>query len=225
MNIEIKYKPGFSMAVLTLSSGEQIRTEAGAMVSKTTNIDMRTEKATRGSILKSLKAAFLGGESFWMNIFSVNSGKGELRLAPTLPGDIELTELKDNTIYVQSTSFLAAETTVVLDTKFQGLKGFISGESLFFLKLSGRGKVLLSSYGGIEKKKVHDAFIVDTGHIVAFEETLNYEIRKFGGWKNFFLGSEGLVARLSGEGHVWIQSRNVPVLGHWLRSVLPPKKK
>ncbi|MDH4262620.1 MAG: TIGR00266 family protein [Spirochaetia bacterium] len=225
MKIDIKYKPGFAMACVTLDADDKIRAEAGTMVAKSANVNMKTEKASRGGVLKSLKAAFFGGESFWMNIFSTNGTKGEVKLAPTLPGDIILEELDNSTIFVQSTGFLGAEDSIDIDTKFQGLKGFFSGESLFFLKLSGKGKVLLSSYGGIEKRNVSGSFIVDTGHIVAFDESLNYKIEKFGSWKSFLIGGEGLVARFSGHGNVWIQSRNVPQLGQWLRATLPPKKK
>ena len=225
MKIDIKYKPGFAMATVMLNEGERIRTESGTMVAKSANVDMNTEKSSRGGMLKSLKAAFFGGESFWMNIFSTRNGKGEVKLAPTLPGDIIEEELDNNTLFVQSTGFLAADALIDIDTKFQGLRGFFSGESLFFLKLSGKGKVLLSSYGGIEKRAVNGTFIVDTGHIVAFDETLNYQIQKFGTWKSFLIGGEGLVAKFSGHGHVWIQSRNVPLLGQWLRDALPPKKK
>jgi len=224
MKIDIKFKPGYAMATISLKEGDKIRAESGAMVAKSANVDMITEKTSRGGVLKSLKAAFFGGESFWMNLFSVKNGKGEVMLAPTLPGDIIEEELNNNVLYVQSTGFLAADAAIDIDTKFQGLRGFFSGESLFFLKLSGQGKILLSSYGGIEKRNVNGTFIVDTGHIVAFDETLNYQVTKFGSWKSFLIGGEGLVARFTGHGNVWIQSRNVPVLGQWLRNSLPPKK-
>lgn len=222
MNIQVLYKPSYSVAKVNLSSGESIKAEAGALMSMSSHIQMQTSKAQSGGIFKSLKAAFLGGESFWMNTFSA-SQPGEVLLAPTLPGDIENLEL-NGTIFIQSSSFLAAKPEIDIDTKFQGLKGFFSGESLFFLKLSGRGPVLISSYGGIEVLDVEGEFIVDTGHIVAFEEGLQYEITKFGGWKSFFLGGEGLVARFKGRGRLWLQSRNVPSLGAWFRSELPPRK-
>ncbi|MDH4199859.1 MAG: TIGR00266 family protein [Spirochaetia bacterium] len=224
MEIQLKYKPGFAMALVTLNEGEKIRAEGGAMVGISTNINMVTEKASRGGILRSLKAAFLGGENFWMNVFSSTDGKAEIKLAPTLPGDIIECDLNNGTLYAQSTCFLAADSSIDIDTKFQGLKGFFSGESLFFLKLSGTGKLLLSSYGGIEKISVQGSFLVDTGHIVAFDNTLNYQIIKFGGWKSFFFGGEGLVARFTGNGNLYIQSRSVPEFGRWLRDALPPKK-
>ncbi|PJZ70156.1 TIGR00266 family protein [Leptospira perolatii] len=224
MKISLLYKPSYCVAKVDLASGESIKAEAGAMMSMSSGMNIETHKAQKGGLLKSLKAAFLGGESFWMNTFTANQA-GEVLLAPTLPGDIENVNLNGKTVFVQSSSFLAASPSIDIDTKFQGLKGFFSGESLFFLKLSGNGDLLISSYGGIETLDVEGDFIVDTGHIVAFEEGLNYKITKFGGWKSFFFGGEGLVARFQGKGKLWIQSRNVPGLGAWFRSELPPKKR
>lgn len=224
MKIDIKYKPSFAQANVTLDAGESIKAESGAMVAKTDNISIETHKAQKGGLLKSLKTALLGGESFWMNTFSAQGSAGEVKLAPTLPGDIAQVELSHQTLYVQSSSFLASDPAIEMDTQFQGIKGVFSGESLFFLKLSGSGPLLLASYGGIDTIDVDGTFIVDTGHIVAFEDSLNYTVTKFGGWKNFFLSGEGLVLKFSGTGRVWIQSRNVPSLGKWLRWNLPPKK-
>lgn len=224
MNIEILSKPSYSFAKVLLNGGESIKAESGSMMSMSSGITIQTHKAQQGGFLKSLKAAFLGGESFWMNTFTASSGNGEVLLAPTLPGDVDKIDLS-GTVYVQSSSFLASSPNIEMDTKFQGLKGFISGESLFFLKLSGNGPLLISSYGGIDVLNVDGEMIVDTGHIVAFDEGLNYEMTKFGGWKSFFLGGEGFVARFKGRGRVWIQSRNVPSLGSWFRDQLPPIKR
>ncbi|MCC5814938.1 MAG: TIGR00266 family protein [Leptospira sp.] len=224
MNIELQYKPAYAIARVNLSAGESVKAESGAMVSMSSNVKIKTGRAQSGSLLKSLKVMALGGESFWMNTFTAENNPGEVILAPTLPGDVQKLDLQ-GTVFVQSTSFLASEIGIELDTKFQGMKGFFSGESLFFLKCSGRGALILSSYGGIEEIDVDGEIIVDTGHIVAFEEGLNYRIQKFGGWKSFFLGGEGLTMRFSGKGKMWIQTRNTPDLGKWFREVLPPIQK
>ncbi|MES0490990.1 MAG: TIGR00266 family protein [Leptospirales bacterium] len=224
MKIDIKFKPSFAQATVTLDDGEGIKSESGAMVAKSDNVSIETHKAQKGGLFKSIKSALLGGESFWMNTFTANNGSGEVKLAPTLPGDIAQVDLANQTLFVQSTGFLASTPAIEMDTKFQGLKGFFSGESLFFLKLSGTGPLLLSSFGGIDVMDVDGTFIIDTGHVVAFEDSLNYEVTKFGGWKSFFLGGEGIVAKFKGNGKVWIQTRNVPGLGKWLRSNLPPKR-
>lgn len=224
MNIDIEYKPSYALASVSLAAGEKIKAEGGAMVSKTPNVGIETGKASKKSgLLKSLKASVFGGESFWMNTFTAENGNGEVTLAPTLPGDITKLPL-NGTLFVQSSSFLAGPADLEFDTKFQGMKGFLTGESLFFLKLSGSGEVLLSSYGGIEEIEVKDSMIVDTGHIVAFSEGLEYKVKKFGGWKSFLFSGEGLILEFTGNGKIWIQSRNVSGFGKWLGQMLPPKK-
>ena len=223
MKVEIKYKPSYSLAVVDLEQNENIKAESGAMVSKSSNVTIETSKAQKGGFLKSLKSAILGGESFWMNTFTASGSAGQVTLTPTLPGDIAQINL-NGTVFVQSSSFMASSPALEIDTKFQGLKGFFSGESLFFLKISGNGPLMLSSYGAIEEMAVNGEFIIDTGHIVAFDETLQYKVKKFGGWKSFFFGGEGLVAYFTGSGRIWVQSRNVPALGAWFSKDLPPRK-
>jgi uncharacterized protein (TIGR00266 family) len=224
MNIDIKYNPSYAMALVQLADGEQIQAEGGAMMSMSPNVSIETHRATKkGGLLKSLKAAFLGGESFWMNTFTARGGGGEVALAPTLPGDLKLIQCA-GTVFVQSSSYLAGSPALEIDTKFQGMKGFFSGESLFFLKVSGNGPLLISSYGGIEEIQVQGEIIVDTGHIVGFQEGLEYQIRKLGGWKSFFLGGEGLVCHFRGSGRLWVQSRNIPAFTKWLSEKLPPKQ-
>ncbi len=224
MKIDIKYNPSYAMAIVGLDAGEQCLAEGGAMVSKTTNIGIETHRAAKGKgLLQSLRVGLLGGESFWMNTFTATGGPGEVTLAPTLPGDVKKIDVT-KTVFVQSSSFLGGAAGLNIDTQFQGLKGFFSGESLFFLKISGSGPLLIASYGGIEELNVSGELLVDSGHIVAFEEGLAYQIKKVGGWKSFFLGGEGLVCNFKGSGRVWIQTRNVPSLTSWLRAKLPPKK-
>ena len=91
---------------------------------------------------------------------------------------------------------------------FKVLKVFFSGESLFLLKASGEGDFWFSSYGAIIEIPVEGNYIVDTGYIVAFEDTLNYNVEMINGlsWKNLktgILGGEGLVCRFTGEGSLW----------------------
>ncbi len=230
MQIVIKHKPSYAIANIQFALNENIVAEAGTFVSKTDNISMETSMGygkNKGisAFFKRVKTTFLGGESFFLNTFTCNeNADNELNLAPTLPGDVLHIPMSQHTLFIQSASFLATTTGIDLDTKFQGLKGFFSGESLFFLKAEGSGELLISSYGGIECLDVTSSLIVDTGHIVAFESTLDYTIKKFAGWKSFFLGGEGLVANFRGHGKVWIQTKNTADLGGWLRRVLPPKR-
>ena len=106
---------------------------------------------------------------------------------------------------------------VKTDTKFQGAKGFFSGESLFFIRLycGGQpGRIWFNSFGAMKVLPIQPGQVitVDTGHVVAFDDTVSYEIGKVGGMKSFMFGGEGVVMHFSGQGRVWIQTRNLASL-------------
>jgi uncharacterized protein (TIGR00266 family) len=89
-----------------------------------------------------------------------------------------------------------------------------SGESLFWLRMAGNGPLVLSGFGAIYTIDVDGEYIVDTGHILAFEESLNFAISKAGSsWVASFLGGEGLVCKFSGRGKIWCQSHHAPAFG------------
>ena len=97
----------------------------------------------------------------------------------------------------------------------------ISKEGLFWLKVKGTGTVVINSFGAIYPIFVDGEHIVDTGHIVAFEETLNFSLTKAGkSWISSILGGEGLVCKFNGKGTVWVQSHNSSSFGSILGSKL-----
>jgi conserved hypothetical protein TIGR00266 len=170
----------------------------------------------------------LGGESLFVSEFTATGKPGQLFVSPGVPGDIQHYYLNGNSLIVQSSGFVASSPTVTIDTKFQGFKGFFSGESLFLIKASGSGDFWFSSYGAIVEIPVDGDYVVDTGYIVAFEDTLNYHVEIMGGlsFKNLktgILGGEGLVCRFQGQGRLWIQSRNLLPLLNFLNSFRPVK--
>jgi uncharacterized protein (TIGR00266 family) len=92
------------------------------------------------------------------------------------------------------------------------------------LKATGTGPLVFNSFGAIKEVVVDGEFIVDTGHIVAFEDGLKFTVNKFGGgWKSFIFGGEGLVCTFSGRGRLWIQTRNATGFGREVGSKLPPR--
>ena len=146
-------------------------------------------------------------------------------LAPASPGDIlELDLEAGRTLMVQSSCYLASTPEVTLDTKWGGAKGFFSGTGLFLLKLTGPGRVWITSFGAMAKQDVELQYVVDTGHIVAFEETLEYRISKVGGLKSLFFSGEGLVARFSGTGALYVQTRDPGKLASLLHPFRPVEK-
>jgi uncharacterized protein (AIM24 family) len=118
---------------------------------------------------------------------------------------------------------VAAAPAVDVDTKWGGGRTFFSGEGLFLLRCSGTGDMLVSSYGAIERRVLAagEELKIDTGHIVAFTEGINYKVEKVGGWKSTLLSGEGLVATFSGPGELWMQSRSPSDFVGWLIPQLP----
>ena len=104
--------------------------------------------------------------------------------------------------------------------------GFFSGESLFFIRVystEGVGTVFYNSYGAIKKVEVEPGMelVVDTGHLVAFGEGVEYSIGKVGGIRSLVAGGEGLVMKFRGTGEVWIQTRNLASLADKIIPFLP----
>ncbi|MEM6730836.1 MAG: TIGR00266 family protein, partial [Myxococcota bacterium] len=223
-------RPAHSLAVVNLEGGESIRAEAGAMVSMSSNVQVETDgpmSKRSGGFLKGLKRAFLGGESFFTNLYKVPAaGGGEVTLAPSLCGDMVVHDLPaGEELLIQGSSYVAAPDSVSIDSKWQGFKGFFSGESLFFLKASGQGPVLLNAFGAIETIDLDGELIVDTGHLVAFSSGLTYEISKASkGLIATFLSGEGLVLRFRGKGRLYVQTRNPSEYGSSVGRQLPPRQ-
>ena len=222
LNVDVRFSPSFAMANVKLNQGEGLQAEAGAMTGMSGGIEITTK--AQGGLLGGLKRSVLGGESFFINTFSASAGPGEVIVAPALPGDIIHMPLDGSkAIMVQSGSWLAGEASVTIDTKWGGAKTFFSGEGLFLLRCSGAGDMLVASYGAIFEMDLAagESYKVDTGHIVAFEEGIGYEVNKVGGWKSTILSGEGLVATFTGPGKLWQQSRSPADLIGWLTAKLP----
>jgi uncharacterized protein (TIGR00266 family) len=220
MESEIRHRPAYALLDLDLAAGESVTAEAGAMVSQSPGVEVSTESS--GGLLDSLKRSVLGGESFFLNTFTASEA-GTVTLAPPLPGDVVEHDLDDETLYVQSGSYLAAETDIEMDTEFGGGRTFFGGEGLFLLRLDGIGRSFLSSYGAIETVDLAagEEHVVDTGHIVAFEGTADFDVRRVGGLKSTLFSGEGLVCQFSGPGRVWLQTRSQDALLSWLIPRLP----
>ena len=213
MQFEIQNKPDFASLHVVLDEGEQIVTESGAMMGMSPDIDMKTNM--KGGLFAAAKR-FVGGESIFLNTYTATAAGQRLDIAPASPGDMEHLSLSGPAVMVQSGSFCASTNGVTLDTKWGGAKTFFGGEGLVMLKCSGQGDLWFATYGAIHPVDVDGSYIVDTGHIVAFEESLSFNIRKVGGLKSLFFSGEGLVCHFSGTGRLWLQTRNVPALASFL---------
>ena len=216
MEVDLFHQPGNAVARVRLAPGAVCTAEGGAMISMNgdTDVTTSTHKKGSGGILKGVKR-LVAGESFFLNHFTARERGSELLFGPTLPGDMLVHTLQEEeTLIVQSGSYVASEESVDIDLSWQGFKTLFAGESLFWIHLRGPGVVILSSFGALYPIRVDAEHIVDSGHIVAFEETLEFNLSKAGqSWIQSFLGGEGLVARFKGTGTVWCQSHSAHSFG------------
>ena len=224
MRTSIEFDPSFSLLTVELDPGESIKAETGAMVAQS-GVNMKTGMGG-GGLFGGIRR-MIGGESFFLNTFTGEASGGWVSLAPPSPGDIGSFDLQPGTnLFIQGSSFLACTENVETDTQFQGFRGFFSGESLFFIRSyaeRGSGTVFYNSYGAIKQVPVTPGqeLVVDTGHLVAFSDDVEYSIGKVGGIGSMIAGGEGLVMRFRGNGHVWVQSRNLASLADKLTPFLP----
>jgi uncharacterized protein (TIGR00266 family) len=228
MRYQILYQPSYSLVVVQLEQGEAIMAESGAMVSMSATVRLEAKMAG-GGLFGALKSA-AGGESIFRTTYIADSGPGEVTFAPSTVGDIMPVTMQGSRFFVQPGSYLAGDPS--FNISVQGsMRGMLSGEGLFLLTVEGTGLLLLSSFGAIHAKELAagEEYIVDTGHIVAFESGVQYRIEKatgktqgVGGFLKGMVQSamagEGFVCRYRGPGRIYIQTRQ---LGSFVSQLIP----
>lgn len=213
----IEGRPDFSFLTVQIPANQTLKVEASAMATMDTNLEMKTKM--RGGLSR-----LLTGESIFVNEFTAANAPGSIGIAPGAPGDLEHVYLDGDTIYLQSSGFVASGMGVTLDSKWQGLKGFFTGEGLFLIKCSGKGDLWFNTYGAMFCVNVSGSYVVDTGHIVAFTDGLQYEVGRIGGYKSLFFSGEGFVCRFRGQGKVWVQTRKLGAFASWVWPFRPVER-
>ncbi len=221
MNFEIEKSPAYSVLKVMLEPNENVVAEAGAMMAMKGDVTVKTK--TAGGLIRGLIRRLTVGETVFLNTFIAGSGGGTLWLAPNVPGDIQYVKLEGKGLIVQDTSYLAHHGNIEYQLRWRGLRGLLAEGNLIWLRLYGQGGVWVNSYGGILTKKLDEGerITADNFHLVAFDDTIDFSIKKFGGWKSFFLGGEGIVVELRGPGTVYMQTRVLPPLAEALSRFLP----
>jgi uncharacterized protein (TIGR00266 family) len=218
---EILHQPAFALAVVRLEAEQSILAEAGAMVSMSANVELQSQM--KGGLMGAFKRA-VGGESAFVSTFTARGGPGEVTFAPGSPGDVAAIEMNSQQFYVQSSSYLAGDAGLTVDTRWGGAKSFFGGEGLFVLQVTGTGLLLLSSFGAIHRKQLAagERYVVDTGHLVAWEGTTQYILRKAAaGFFRSMLSGEGIVAEFTGPGELLIQTRNLAAFAGLMKPFFP----
>jgi len=220
---DIYSRPSFSTLIFHLQQGQSVTAEPGALMYMHRTIEIQTH--SRGGVLKGLKVMALGGESFFVNTFVASQGPGDLALVPPTMGDIIPINLQGFGMVVQDTAYLANTQGVNIDTKWAGLKGFLAEKQFVMLHVSGNGTVFLNSFGSIIQRDLQpgEVMCVDNGHIVAYSDNMQVNIRTVGGLKSTVLGGEGYVVDLTGPGRVILQTRTLPWFAQSLARYLPQR--
>ncbi|MBD1925727.1 TIGR00266 family protein [Trichocoleus sp. FACHB-90] len=216
MKYEIRYKPAFASVFVTLNPGDSLTAEAGAMTSMDAQLSIKTEFS--GGFISGLLKKFFGGESLFVNVFTNNSQQPlQLVLTQSTIGDIVCIDLRGGReICFQPGAYIAHTPGVNMGVQWAGFKSWLSGEGLFKLKLNGQGQVFFGAYGGITQKRIYGEFVVDSGHLVAYEPGIKMNIGLAGGLLGSVTSGEGLVNRLTGQGEIYLQSRSVGGLVRYL---------
>jgi uncharacterized protein (TIGR00266 family) len=228
MNIELLLKPASAVARVHLDAGDTLTAQWGAMVMVQGGVQLETtskKKGGGGGLMKGLKR-MLAGESIFLNHFTGTGAGGDVVVAPSLPGDVIEQPLRGGALLVQGSSWLASSGQVDVDASYQGFaKSLFSGESMFWVRLTGTGTTLLSSFGAIYTVDVDGEHVVDTGNVVAFEDTLQYDVGlATKGVLSSFASGEGFVLRFKGRGRVWCQTHQPSALGREVAPMLKPRQ-
>ncbi len=226
MNYDILHPGAFPIVKCDLAAGESLQAESDAMVSMSTTLDIKG--TVSGGILGGLARKFLTGESFFTQRITAARGEGRVLLAPPTPGDVAAIPLDgSHGLHLQKTSFLAATEGIEVQTKMQNLmKGFFSKEGFFVINVTGKGVLFVSSYGAIHPivLEAGQEVIIDNGHLVAWDESMDYSIEKASnGWISSITSGECLVCRFKGPGTIHIQTRNPSGFFNWIRGAISAK--
>ncbi len=215
MRVEIKAKPAFAYLDVELQPGEIIFAESDAMATMHADLDMKAK--FNGGFFSGLLKKFFGGESLFINQFQNNTSQPlNLTLTQATPGDMEVRNLNGESYCLQKGAYIASDAGVKIGLKWAGFGSWIGREGLFKLVVSGYGNVYFGAYGGIVEHEVTGEYIVDSGHLIAYEPTMKLKPQLAGGIFSSIFGGEGLVTKVKGSGKIYLQTRNISGLAAWV---------
>lgn len=215
MHFDLKGSATFRYLDVLLDPGEELVVESGAMASMSAALELKAK--LNGGFFRGLARQFLGDESLFINHFSNPSSQPQrLVLASAAPGEMRCHQLKGEELFLEPGAYICSTAGVKLGIRWAGLSSFLLKEGLFKLVVSGEGTVWYGAYGAFVEKEVRGEYLVDTGHIVAYDPSLRMKLQLAGGIFGSFFGGEGFVARLEGNGKAILQTRSISGLADWM---------
>ena len=213
MKFDISGNPDYGDLTVAMEPGDAIWAESGGMNRMTSHLAMKTHMV--GGLAQSVVRKFLGGESLFVAEYTA-SQLGFVGISPATPGCVLHREMTGDSFMLTAGAFLACTPGMDLTPRFGGMRSFFSGEGVVLIEVTGTGDLFYNAFGGVVEREVDGEFIVDTGHVVAWEPTLNYTISGMGGLKQTLFSGEGLVMKFSGHGRLVLQTRHLGGLAGWL---------
>ncbi|MDL2237300.1 TIGR00266 family protein [Christensenellaceae bacterium OttesenSCG-928-K19] len=228
MNYTITQSTAFPLVEVTLHKDEQIRIERGSMVYHNGEVSlegkMNSSGGGVGGFMKALGRSMVSGESMFITTVTGLSDNAKIGIAPGSPGAIKEIQLGQEHWRISDHSFFACDAAVSYEMKKQSLGKAFFGRTggLFVMETKGDGSMLVTAYGDLMEFNLDGTkpFIFDNEHVVAWSNTLDYEIKVASGTFGFLSG-EGLVNEFHGAGKVLIQTRNISSLADMLKPYLP----
>lgn len=215
------------LAKISLSSGESVKVERGAMAymqNVALQGKMNSQSRGIGGLLGAIGRSLTSGESMFITEAVGTADNGVIGIAPAIPGKIHRLSVGANQYRLNTGAFLASDSSVSYAMKSQNVgKAFFGGTGgLFVMETQGQGDLLVNAFGDLVELAVTPGapVTIDNEHVVAWDASLNYEIAVASGSFGFTTG-EGLVNRFEGSGRVLIQTRNIHALADALQPFLP----
>lgn len=220
MHIDLLHQPEIALARVSLDHGESIVARRDSLAGMTPNVTL----TRRGEGLMGRIGRLLAGDDFSPETLTAGPGSAEILLAPALTGDATVLEVGPGSWLCASSAFVFATSAVELKVRGGALSSFFTSAGLFVVEASGLGKIVVGSFGAISPLRVDGKAVVDTGHVVAWEASLesrphDADVGVFTSW----LAGESASCSFEGAGTVWLQSRNLSELGARVGSRLPPR--
>ena len=207
----------FRLLKVEIAPNGAIIVEPGLMASQDSSLNCET-RINRG-LISGLMAKFLGGESFFINIYSNPTTKsGQLMITQATPGEIIQRDLENETIFLESGAFMAMTPGIQSSTVWAGFSSYFAGEGLFRLRYRGTGTLWFGSYGAVIEKDLNGDLLVDSHHLLAYPSTVKWSLKLVGSLFSSLMSREGFVLRLKGTGKIYLQTRSVKGLAQWLNS-------
>ncbi len=223
MQYEIKGTP-FPVIICKLEPNETVCCQKGAMSWMSPNMQMSTNAG--GSIGKMFSRA-VSGESIFQNKYTAVGGNGEIAFASSVPGQVLPVEIsKERTIVATKSAYIASSPSVEMSVFFQKKVGvgFFGGEGFIMQKFTGNGIAFLEIDGSCVEYDLNagESILLDTGYLVAMDATCSVDIESVKGVGNALFGGEGLFnTKISGPGHIWIQTMPAYALASSIRRYIP----